>query len=99
MFAIPHVAAVGGLGSTAVTYGPGGGGWMALPLLLAGPILRPVESNLMSVWLAFSERCDMVLRTWEGRARSGQQKLCPGASPKTISTSDRYWLEFGVTWL
>jgi hypothetical protein len=45
---------------------------MVLPLLLAGPILRRVEPNLVSVWLAFSERCDVVLQTWEGRSESGR---------------------------
>jgi hypothetical protein len=45
---------------------------MNLPLLLAGPILRRVEPGLVSVWLAFSERCDVVLQTWEGRAESGR---------------------------
>jgi hypothetical protein len=45
---------------------------MDLPLLLAGPILRRVEPALVSVWLALSERCDVVLQTWEGRAGPGR---------------------------
>src|SRR4051794_37793650 len=45
---------------------------MSLPLLLAGPILRRVEPTLASVWVALSERCDVRLRIWEGRAESGR---------------------------
>jgi hypothetical protein len=51
---------------------PVSGGDMELPLLLAGPILRRVEPGLVSVWLGLSERCDVVLQIWEGRAESGR---------------------------
>src|SRR5512132_1224162 len=33
----------------------------ALPLLLAGPILRRVEADLVSVWIATSRPCDASL--------------------------------------
>ena len=33
----------------------------ALPLLLAGPILRRVEADLVSVWIATSRPCDVAL--------------------------------------
>ena len=41
---------------------------MALPLLLAGPILRRVESNLVTVWLALSEPAKVSLVVYEGIA-------------------------------
>ncbi len=33
----------------------------ALPPLLAGPILRRVEADLVSVWIATSRACNAVL--------------------------------------
>ena len=41
---------------------------MALPLLLAGPILRRVDPNLVSVWLALSEPAKVSLVVYEGIA-------------------------------
>ena len=38
----------------------------ALPLLLAGPMLRRVESDLVCVWIATSQRCDVSLLLFEG---------------------------------
>jgi hypothetical protein len=38
----------------------------ALPLLLAGPILRRVESDLVSVWVATSRSCDVSLWLYVG---------------------------------
>ena len=45
---------------------------MDLPLLVAGPILRRVEPTLVSVWLALTQPCAVVLQTWEGRAETGR---------------------------
>jgi hypothetical protein len=45
---------------------------MDLPLLVAGPILRRVEPGLVSVWLALTQPCTVVLQTWEGRAETGR---------------------------
>ena len=42
-----------------------------LPLLLAGPILRRVEPNLVSVWVALSRAASVTLTLWEGRTKSG----------------------------
>ncbi|HEU4694465.1 MAG TPA: DUF6603 domain-containing protein [Vicinamibacterales bacterium] len=39
----------------------------ALPLLLAGPILRRVEADLVSVWIATSRACNAVLLLFDGR--------------------------------
>ena len=38
----------------------------ALPLLLAGPILRRVESDLVSGWIATSRSCDVSLWLYVG---------------------------------
>ena len=40
---------------------------MALPLVLAGPILRRVEPNLVSVWLALRDASDVKLALWENQ--------------------------------
>ena len=37
-----------------------------LPLLLAGPILRRVESDLVCVWIATSQRCNTSLLLFDG---------------------------------
>ena len=39
---------------------------MALPLLLAGPIVRRVEPNLVAVWVAVREPATVKLSIWEG---------------------------------
>jgi hypothetical protein len=39
---------------------------VSLPLILAGPILRRVEPNLVSVWVALSEESSVKLSLWEG---------------------------------
>lgn len=38
----------------------------SLPLLLAGPILRRVESDLVSVWIATSRACNVSLLLFDG---------------------------------
>ena len=44
---------------------------MSLPLVLAGPILRRVEPNLVAVWIALSRAASVSLTLWEGRTRAG----------------------------
>jgi len=44
---------------------------LALPLVLAGPILRRVESNLVSVWIALSRPANVTITLWEGRIKPG----------------------------
>ncbi|MGH2614273.1 MAG: hypothetical protein ACRDJC_03460 [Thermomicrobiales bacterium] len=44
---------------------------VSLPLLLAGPILRRVEPNLVSVWVALSREASVSLTLWEGRVKTG----------------------------
>jgi hypothetical protein len=42
-----------------------------LPLLLAGPILRRVETTLATVWVALSKPATVKLRVWEGSVSAG----------------------------
>lgn len=44
---------------------------LLLPLVLAGPILRRVEPNLVSVWIALSRPASITLTLWEGRTKAG----------------------------
>jgi len=44
---------------------------MALPLLLAGPIVRRVEARLVSVWVATSRPCGVRLLVWPGPVTAG----------------------------
>jgi hypothetical protein len=39
---------------------------LALPLMLAGPILRRVEPNLVAVWVALSRAATVKLTLWQG---------------------------------
>jgi hypothetical protein len=48
---------------------------MNLPLMLAGPLLRRVEPNLVSVWVALKESARIKLSLWEGGAiKAGEKK-------------------------
>ncbi len=58
---------------------------MPLPLLLAGPILRRVESNLVTVWLALSQDAMVTLSVWEGRVPAG------AGTPFVSSAPERTW--------
>src|SRR4030095_6877399 len=44
---------------------------LALPLILAGPVLRRVEPGLVSVWLALSKACSVQLSLFENLASAG----------------------------
>jgi hypothetical protein len=44
---------------------------MALPLMLAGPILRRVEPTLVSVWMALSDPATIRITLWQGRVTAG----------------------------
>lgn len=66
---------------------------MALPLLLAGPILRRVESNLASVWLALSEQAQVRLTVWEGITTAGQPNpFVTGDATPTVRLGDKLHL-------
>ena len=44
---------------------------MTLPFVLAGPTLRRVEPNLVSVWIAVSRPATVTITLWEGRVKTG----------------------------
>lgn len=66
---------------------------MSLPVLLAGPILRRVEPNLVSVWLALRETATVKLSLWEGgniKAGESQPKVSgPNPAVSTIRVGER----------
>lgn len=62
----------------------------ALPLLLAGPIVRRVEPTLASVWVALSEPATVTLRIWEGRVSSGSGNVLNVSDPTpTLRVGDK----------
>lgn len=70
---------------------------MALPLVLAGPILRRVEPNLVSVWLALRDASNVKLALWENqiKASDAQDSNIWFRSPdpvKTVRIGDRLHL-------
>jgi hypothetical protein len=63
---------------------------MELPLILAGPILRRVEPNLVSVWLALSKKASVKLKLFRGQATSDSVDniLITGPAEQTIRIGD-----------
>ncbi len=60
---------------------------MALPLLLAGPIVRRVEPTLASVWVALSEPATVTLSLWEGsQIAAGSDNVFISSEPPGIQT-------------
>ena len=67
-----------------------------LPLVLVGPIVRRVDSQVASVFIALSRRASVELRIWEGVqvARAGQPGVVKsGASP--VATGFTATRQFG----
>jgi hypothetical protein len=67
---------------------------VALPLLLAGPIVRRVESRLVSVWVATSRPCTVRLDVWPGVVDTGSGAgvfTLPGA----VATGERATVRVG----
>ena len=54
---------------------------MALPLILAGPIVRRVEPTLASVWVALREPASVTLKLWEGRVTAGSGNMLIAGDP------------------
>jgi hypothetical protein len=64
---------------------------VALPFVLAGPILRRVEPNLVSVWIALSRPASVTITLWEGRIKTGAPEHFLRSDPatRTLRISDR----------
>lgn len=62
---------------------------MALPLLLAGPIVRRVEPRLVAVWVAASQPRSVKLDIWQGMVSAGT------AEPP-LATASRETLRIGA---
>jgi hypothetical protein len=66
-----------------------------LPLILAGPILRRVEPNLVSVWVALSQSASVKLNLWERRVAAGSGNILisgPDPAAATIRLGDKLHL-------
>ena len=65
-----------------------------LPLILSGPILRRVESGLVSVWVALSKACSVQLSLFEGLAKAGDTPKFSRDADKidTIAVGDKLHL-------
>jgi hypothetical protein len=62
---------------------------LALPLVLAGPILRRVEPKLVSVWIALSRPASITITLWQGRVKGGAGELFRSNPPtKTLRIAD-----------
>ena len=62
---------------------------LALPFLLAGPILRRVDPTTVAVWLAVSESATARLSVWEGRLNAPVPPAdLTGAPPPFASSGD-----------
>jgi len=63
-----------------------------LPLILAGPIVRPVEPTLVSVWVALADARTVELGIWAGITNAGSSGIFFGnstASHKNTASSIR----------
>lgn len=72
---------------------------MALPLLLAGPIVRRVEPSLVSVWVALSESATVALKVWEGRISAqdaGTPLVTSEAGVSTLRMGDKLHIALAV---
>jgi hypothetical protein len=59
---------------------------MQLPLLLAGPILRRVETTLVSVFVALSESANVRITLWDGRVTAGSGNPWFSSAPTGTNT-------------
>lgn len=66
-----------------------------LPLLMAGPILRRVEADLVSVWIATSQICDASLLLFDGADVAGSRTPQDDLRAGWISSKQRT-IQFGA---
>jgi len=59
---------------------------LSLPFVLAGPILRRVEPNLVSVWIALSRPASITITLWQGRTKTGALDPLIRSDPVTKTT-------------
>lgn len=66
---------------------------MNLPVMLAGPLLRRVEPNLVSVWIALKESASVKLSVWEGgQIKAGEKEpfaTGPDAAAQTLRIGEQ----------
>ncbi|MGZ8229596.1 MAG: hypothetical protein ACXWUS_08135 [Burkholderiales bacterium] len=72
---------------------------MALPLLLAGPIVRRVEPTLASVWVALRDPATVTLKLWEGRVTAGSGNVLLTTEPpgtRTLRVGEKLHIALAV---
>jgi hypothetical protein len=62
---------------------------MALQKIICGPILRRVENNHVSVWVAFKENFSLTLKIWEGNLIKYDTTATP------LATGNSHTVQFG----
>ncbi|WP_346236782.1 hypothetical protein ABDK00_013925 [Niabella insulamsoli] len=69
---------------------------MALQKIICGPIIRRLETNKVSVWLAFTQNHHITLKIWEGSGikHSGSGRLF-NTSLTPVATGNTHCLQFG----
>ena len=62
---------------------------MALPIILAGPMVRRVEPRLVTIWIALSEKAPVKVSVW-------QNHQFATATPGVVRSGDSPWAEAEV---
>ncbi len=68
------------------------GRFEALPLVLAGPIVRRAEPHAVSVWVALKQRCLVTLRIYTRDAASGELSTVLQGTHRTVRLGDHLHL-------
>lgn len=66
------------------------------PLLLAGPMVRRVESNSVSIWLATSKSSQVTLKIWQGAKTAAQGIGVVEGQSNPINTTSTNTRSFGT---
>src|SRR5438552_19014300 len=67
----------------------------ALPLLLAGPIVRRVTARSVSVWVALSEEADVTLSLWDQAIVAGAEDGVFVPTDPALHSASRHTIRIG----
>src|SRR3569832_1552433 len=73
-----------------------GGVPVGLPLILAGPIVRRVEKNLVSMWVALREPCTVGLSLRKGPVKAGAGEVWLSAADAGVKAAGTTTKRFGA---
>ncbi|MGH7460677.1 MAG: hypothetical protein ACREMA_06565, partial [Longimicrobiales bacterium] len=68
---------------------------MALPLVLAGPIVRRVEARLCTIWIALSEAAEVEVTLWDGAQFMGPNPGLVASGDAPIALNSKPTRRFG----